>query len=48
MFTDRYRFLSSSLISLIDNSQKTLKVSKEENVDNDEILNIVKWTKINF
>ena len=42
---DRYRFLSSSLNSLVktlvDNSNKTLKDLKEEIVDNDEILNIV-------
>ena len=41
-FIDSYRFLSSSLDSLvkslIDNSNKTLKNLKEENVDNDEIL----------
>ena len=38
-FIDSYRFLSSSLDSLIetlvDNSQKTLKDLKGENVDND-------------
>ena len=44
-FTDSYRFLSSSLDSLvqtlIDNSNRTLKDLKEEIVDCDEILNIV-------
>ena len=44
-FTDSYRFLSSSLDSLvktlIDNFDKTLKNSKKEIVDNDEILGIV-------
>ena len=44
-FIDSYRFLSSSLDSLVkalvDNSNKTLKNLKEEIVDNDEILNII-------
>ena len=44
-FIDSYRFLSSSLDSLVktivDNSNKTLKNLKKENVDNDEFLNIV-------
>ena len=44
-FIDSYRFLSSSLDSLVrtlvDNSNKTLKNLKNEIVDNDEILNIV-------
>ena len=43
-FIDSYRFLSSSLDSivktLVDNSNKTLKNLKNEIVDNDEILNI--------
>ena len=45
IFIDSYRFLSSSLDSLVrtlvDNSHKTLKNLKEKIVDNDEILNIV-------
>ena len=45
-FFDSYRFQSSSLDALVktlvDNSHKTLKDSKEEIVDNDEILKIVK------
>ena len=44
-FIDSYRFLSSSLNSLVktlvDNSNKTLKKLIKEIVDNDEILNIV-------
>ena len=44
-FIDSYRFLSSSLDSLVktlvDNSHKTVKNLKEEIVDNDEILDIV-------
>ena len=44
-FIDTYRFLSSSLVSLVktlvDNSHKTFKNRKEEIVDNDEILAIV-------
>ena len=44
-FIDSYRFLSSGLDSLVktlvDNSNKTLGDLKEENVDNDYILNIV-------
>ena len=43
-FRDSYRFLSSSLDSivktLVDNSHKTLQNLKKEFVDNDEILNI--------
>ena len=49
-FIDSYRFLSSSLDSLVkllfDDSHKTLKDFKEEIVDNDEILNIVDEIKI--
>ena len=45
-FIDSYRFLSSGLDSfvktLVDNSNKTLKELKEEIVDNEEILNIIK------
>ena len=45
-FIDSYRFLSSSLDSLVktivDNSHKTLKDLKEELIDSDEISNIVK------
>ena len=48
-FRDSYRFLSSSLDSLVqtlaDNSRKTLKELKEEIVDNDELLNIVNEIK---
>ena len=44
-FIDSYRFLSSSLDSLVetlvDSSHKTLKNLKEEIVDNDEILNSI-------
>ena len=44
-FIDSYRFLSSSLGSLVetlvDNSHKTLKNLRKEIVDNDEIINIV-------
>ena len=44
-FIDSYRFLSSSLGSLVktkvDNSHKTLKNLKEGIVDNDEILDIL-------
>ena len=43
-FIYSYRFLSSSLDSLVktlvDNSNKTLKISGKEIVDNDEILDI--------
>ena len=45
-FIDNYRFLSSSLDSLVrtlvDNSKKTLKNLKNEIVDIDEIMDIVK------
>ena len=45
-FIDSYRFLSSGLDSLVktlvDNSHKTLKNLKEEIVDNNEIVDIVK------
>ena len=44
-FIDSYRFLSSGLDSLVktlvDNSRKTMNNSKEEIVDNDEILKTV-------
>ena len=44
-FIDSYRFLSSSLDSLVktlvDNSHKTLKSLKKEVVNNDEVLDIV-------
>ena len=44
-FIANYRFLSNSIDSLVktrvDNSNKTLKSLKNENVDNDEILDIV-------
>ena len=44
-FIDSYKFLSSSLDSLVktlvDNSHRTLKSLKEENVDIDENLDIV-------
>ena len=49
-FIDSYRFLSSSLDSLVktlvDNSHKTLKNFEEEIVDKDEILNIVNKIKM--
>ena len=49
-FIDKYRFLSSSLDSLIkilvDNSQKSLKILMEQIVDNDEILNNVNEIKL--
>ena len=49
-FTDSYRFLSSSLDSLVktldDNSHKTLEDFEEEIVANDEILNIVNEIKM--
>ena len=49
-FIDSYRFLSSSLDSLVktlvDNSHETLKKFKEGIVDNDEISNIVNEIKI--
>ena len=45
MFIDSYRFLSSSLDSvvktLVDNSNKTSKNLQKECIDNIEILNIV-------
>ena len=45
-FINSYRFLSISLDSLVktlvDDSKKTLKNMKEEIVNNDEIINIVK------
>ena len=45
-FIDNYRFLSSSLDSLgktlIDNSHEALRSLEEENVDNVEILNIIR------
>ena len=48
-FIDSYRFLSGSLDSLVKtlvhNSHKTLKVLKEENVDNDEIKKVVNEMK---
>ena len=44
--TNSSRFLSGSLDklvkTLVDNSQETLKQFKEETIDNDEILNVVK------
>ena len=49
-FTDRYRFLSSGLDSLVetqvDNNHKTLEDFEEEIVDNDEISNIVNEIKM--
>ena len=49
-FRDSYRFLSSSLNSLVetlvDNSHKTLKELEEEIVVDDEMINIVNQTKI--
>ena len=51
-YIDSYRFLSSSLDSLVktsvDNSHKTLIDLEEKIVDNDEILNIVFEIKILF
>ena len=49
-FIDSYRFLSSSLDSLVktllDNSHETLKDFKEQIADNDEILNFIDQIKI--
>ena len=49
-FIDSYRFLSSSLDSLVktlvDNGNETLKDFEEEIVDNNEILNIVNEIKM--
>ena len=49
-FIDSYRFLSSSIdslvITLVDNSHKTLKDFEEDIVDNEEILNIVNELKM--
>ena len=49
-FIDSYRFLSSSLDSLVktlvNNSHKTLNDFEEETVDNEEILNIVNEKKV--
>ena len=51
-FIDSYRFLSSSLASLVktlvDHSHKTFKDLKEEIVDIDEILTIVNEIKVLF
>ena len=51
-FIDSYRFLSSSLDSLVktivDNSNKTLGNLKKEIVDNDEILDIVNKIEENY
>ena len=49
-FIDSFPFLSGSLDSLVktllDNSHKTLKILKEENVDNVELLSIVNEIKL--
>ena len=49
-FIDSYRFLSSSLdsfvITLVDNSHKTMKNFEEDIVVNDEILNVVNEIKL--
>ena len=51
-FIDSYRFLSSGLDSLFktlnDNSDKTLKNLKRENIDSDEILDIVNKKEENY
>ena len=51
-FIDSYRFLSSSLDSLVktlvDNSNKTLKNFKDEIFDSDELMNIVNKIEENF
>ena len=51
-FIDSYRFLSSSLDSLVktlvDNSHKTLKDFEDEIVDSDQILSIVNEVNVLF